>query len=67
VVGTFTFRYDFNSKNYLTKDDVRILLSYVPFKRPSNEENFLTDGQLEVSPTHNIRKEQREQITLFID
>jgi hypothetical protein len=58
----FNFRFDFNSKNYITKDDVRILLSYVPFKRQSSEETFLTDGQLEVSPTHNIRKEQRQQI-----
>lgn len=31
----FSYRYDFNSDNYITEEDVRIVLSYVPFKNGS--------------------------------
>jgi len=33
------YRYDFNSDNYISEEDVRIVLSYVPFRAGNFETN----------------------------
>jgi len=33
MLTTLVYRYDFNGDGFISKEDVRIVLSYIPFKR----------------------------------
>ena len=40
-ITCLTYRYDFNSDGFITKEDVRIVFSYIPFKRDLPKEEAL--------------------------
>jgi len=63
-----SLRYDFNDKNRIIKEDVRILLSYVPFQGLSSDsqDNLLSDGSPKLNTCQN-RKDEQRIITEFID
>jgi Ca2+-binding EF-hand superfamily protein len=42
ITSNFPNRYDFNKDGFISKEDVRIVLSYVPFKRLELQESEVT-------------------------
>lgn len=59
--------YDFGNKGYITKDEIRLLLSYVPFQTQGSESSspLLSDGSPSLK-TSTSRKEEQVLIHEFL-